>query len=93
MINRNTQIALARASVACVYECDLEVGENNGAKASMVSHSWPQLTPGMSTSILNNDPFCLCSLRFVSLLLRPPAAEHVFRMLGIAILPLPKTCL
>lgn len=59
----------------------------------MVSHSWPQLTPGMSTSILNNDQFCLCSLRFVSLLLRPPAAEHVFPMLGIAILPLPKTCL
>lgn len=29
MINRNTQIALARASVACVYECDLEIGENN----------------------------------------------------------------
>ena len=27
----------------------------------MVSHSWPQLSPGMSTSILNNDQF-VCAL-------------------------------
>ena len=84
-------------SVACVYKCDFEIGEKNalmGLKASMVSHSWPHLQEEYPEHILSNDQFCLFSLRFVSLLvLRPPADEHVFPMLGIAILPLPKTCL